>query len=487
MIRTFSETVLVAAQQSAWMRELFVALRTNLGLLLGPAVACFIWMLPLGVTPDQQKTLAIIALMIIYWLTEPIDHGLTALIGCYLFWALKVTKFSVAFSGYTNSTIWFLFSSLLMAEAASRTGLAKRLGYSFMRRVGNSSGQIRSGFIALTFLLAFFVPSGMGRLGLLAPLTVGIVKADGLSERGNFAKGLFVMVTSICGLIDVMVLSGATSMMTRGIVEEQTGIQLLWSQWLFACLPLTLFTLFAAIGIVRWLYPTEAAEPSAGIQYFQKELSTMGPWTGAEKKLLFWFSLAMVLWATDFLHHVNPAVVGLGVGLALSLPKLGVLDIKAAKQINFFIIIFSAGALSTGAVLQDTKILLLLTDRLVAFIQPFLGNAFTYTITIYIAAFLYHFIFANRQTMLVTSLPLLLVFAMNHGLNAIPLALLWTIGGGGGLFVYQSGVYVLGYSYGYFDAKDFIKVGLLLTLVQAILLVVIVPYYWPLIGLSWVR
>jgi di/tricarboxylate transporter len=177
----------------------------------------------------------------------------------------------------------------------------------------------------------------------------------------------------------------------------------------------------------------------------------------------------------------------LGVGLALSLPKLGVLDIKAAKQINFFIIIFSAGALSMGAVLKDSKILALLTDQLVAVMQPFLGNAFTYTITIYIAAFLYHFIFANRQTMLVTSLPLLLVVANTHGLNVITLALLWTIGGGGGLFVYQSGVYVLGYSYGYFEAGDFIKVGLLLTVVQALVLLFLVPFYWPLIGLNWIQ
>src|ERR1044071_7983998 len=59
------------------------------------------------------------------------------------------------------------------------------------------------------------------------------------------------------------------------------------------------------------------------------------------------------------------------------------------------------------------------------------------------------------------------------------------VGGGGGLFVYQSGVYVLGYSYGCFDSKDFLKVGLLLTLVQAVGLALLVPFYWPLIGLNW--
>ena len=69
----------------------------------------------------------------------------------------------------------------------------------------------------------------------------------------------------------------------------------------------------------------------------------------------------------------------------------------------------------------------------------------------------------------------------------IALALLWTFGGGGGLFVYQSGVYVMGYSYGYFETKDPLKLGLILTLVEGILLVLMVRFYWPLIGLNWLR
>lgn len=456
-------------------------------LLAGPLVALWFWSLNLGLAPVQQKALAVALLIVISWIAAPIEHGLTALIGCYLFWAWDVTKFATAFSGFTNSTIWFLFCSLLMSEAASRTGLAKRLGYLFMRRVGSSCAQLQIGFVFLAFLLAVVVPSGMGPLSLLAALALGLINAAGLDPRGNFTRGLFVMMTTICALVSVMVLSGATSMMTRSIVEEQSGIQILWSQWFLACLPLNLLTMIAAIVIVRWLYPAEVEEPRGGREYFERTLAEMGPWSAAEKKTFFWFVLAIGLWATDFWHHINPAVIGIGAGLALSLPTIGVLDSKAAKQINFFVIIFSAGALSMGAVLVEANVLPLLTHRLVRLLEPFIHNSFAYTAALYVAAFTYHFIFANRQTMLVTSLPLLLGFGAAHGLNAVPLALLWTIGGGGGLFVYQSGVYVLGYSYGCFDAKDFLKVGLLLTLVQALALTLLVPYYWPAIELNWLK
>src|SRR5262245_43238137 len=121
-----SETIALAPEPIPWMRDKFIAARGYVGLVLGPLIGSLTWMLPLGLEPVQQKTVAIVLFMVVYWIAEPIDHGLTALIGCYLFWALNVSKFSIAFSGFINSTTWFLFSSLLMAEAAARTGLARR-------------------------------------------------------------------------------------------------------------------------------------------------------------------------------------------------------------------------------------------------------------------------------------------------------------------------------------------------------------------------
>lgn len=482
-----SQNILIVPSNVSWFYGAIGALKANTGLLLGPLVAMLIWLMPVGLEPVQQKALAVSVFMIVYWIAEPIDHGVTALIGIYLFWALEVVKLSVAFNGFVNSTVWFLFSSLLMAEAATRTGLAKRLGLLLMSKLGSSATQMLSGLLALLFVLTFFVPSGMGRIAILTPLTAGIVKASGLSDRSNLARGFFVVLTAFSGLSDVMILSGATSMMTHAILQEHAGIQVLWSQWLFAFLPLNLAMIFASVAITRWLYPGEISELVGGNQYFQKELAQLGPWSSAEKKSLLWFALAVGLWATDFIHRTNPAVIGLGAGLMMCLPKLGVLDRKAVRQNNFLIIVFSAGALSMGNVLLETNTLPLLTDRLIGWMKPLMTNPISYTVTLYMGGFFYHFIFANRQSMLITSLPVLLVFASTQGLDPVSLALLWTIGGGGGLFIYQSGVYVLGYSYGYFEAKDFFKVGAVLTVIEGVLLVALVRFYWPLIGLNWIR
>ena len=38
-------------------------------------------------------------------------------------------------------------------------------------------------------------------------------------------------------------------------------------------------------------------------------------------------------------------------------------------------------------------------------------------------------------------------------------------------------------SYGYFGSRDLFRLGLLLTLVECVLLLLLVSFYWPLIGI----
>jgi hypothetical protein len=82
-------------------------------------------------------------------------------------------------------------------------------------------------------------------------------------------------------------------------------------------------------------------------------------------------------------------------------------------------------------------------------------------------------------------LPVLLNVATTQGYNPLVMCMLWVFAGGGKLFVYQNTVLMMGYAYGMFTGKDLLKVGAVLTLVEGLLILLLVPLYWPLIGLSW--
>jgi di/tricarboxylate transporter len=50
--------------------------------------------------------------------------------------------------------------------------------------------------------------------------------------------------------------------------------------------------------------------------------------------------------------------------------------------------------------------------------------------------------------------------------------------------VYQSAVMIAGYSYGYFKPKDLFRLGLCMSIVDSLQLLLLVPLYWPWVGIG---
>jgi sodium-dependent dicarboxylate transporter 2/3/5 len=177
-------------------------------------------------------------------------------------------------------------------------------------------------------------------------------------------------------------------------------------------------------------------------------------------------------------------MIGLGAGLLAVMPRVGVLDAEDVRKINYLPIFFVAAAVSLSNVLAQTKALEVVTAILFKWIQPFIGTSWISTMVLYWAAFLYHIVIGNEISMLATSIPPLMTYAKQHGIDPLTLGMIWTFGAGPKLFMYESAVLVVGYSYGYFDSKDLLKVGAILSVVTALILLLLVPLYWPLIGIG---
>ena len=454
-----------------------------IGSILAPVLGLTLWFAPLAIEPRAQHALAIVLFMAVLWITEPVDYGVTTLFGLYLFWALKIAKFEVAFSGFADNTPWFLFGAMLLGEAASRSGLARRIGYMVMRLIGTSYSRLLFSMITFVLILNFLVPSGLAQITIVGPIAVGIVTAFGLPAKSNVARGLFVILTYCCGLFNKMMLAGGAAILTRGMVEKLTGKTIFWSEYLIAFLPAIVLSVFGCWLCILWLYPPEKKNLPGGRAYLDEVAAEWGPWSIAEKKSLLWLLLAIALWATDFLHHLSPAVIAIGFGLLVTLPKVGVLSTRDARQVNFLLIIFVGGVLGMGEVLVQTKALDVLTKLMMSWTAPLMRGSGISAAVLYGAAFLYHFLLASEISMLSTLLPVIVKFSTDHGFDPAGMAMICNFASAGKIFVYQSAVLMLGYAYGQFEAKDLLKVGLVLSVFEGILLLFIVPLYWPLIAM----
>ncbi|MBI2817821.1 MAG: anion permease [Acidobacteria bacterium] len=455
--------------------------------LAGRALAVLIplgfWFVPLGLEATVQHALAITTFMILGWITEAFDHAITGFLGCFLYWFLEVVRFPVAFSGFANDTTWFLFGAMLIGMMAMKTGLARRIAFMIMLTVGNSYARILLGLIIVNYVLTYFVPSAISRLVIVAAIGMGLMEILGVGKGSNIGRGMFMILTYVANIFDKMILAGASALTAKGLMEQIAQIQVSWGGWAYAFLPCGIITIFVAWRLALWLYPPEVEQLPGGASYFRQELAKMGRWSIDEKKAALLLVAALGLWLTDTKHEMPAAMVGLGIGLLAVLPGIGVLNVEDLKKVNYLPVFFVAAAISMGQVLVATKSLDVLTNAMFNWMSPLITGTFSAAIVLYWTAFAYHLFLASEISMLGTSTPMIMQFALSHNMSPLILGMLWVFGAGAKIFIYQSGVMVVGYSYGYFGTKDMFKVGLWLTIIEFFILLGLVAVYWPMIGL----
>jgi anion transporter len=447
------------------------------------AVPAAIWFAPMGIEPHAQHAFAIMAFALIGWMTQVLEPALTGLVALYLAWALGVVPFTVAFAGFSNTTPWFLYGALLFGGMAAKTGLARRLAFNVMGRIGGTYSRLLLGLIVSDFLLTILVPSGIARVVLMAAVAIGIMEVFGVGRGSNIGRGMFITLTYTATIFDKMIIAGAASITARGLIERVGKVEVLWSQWALAFLPVDLITIFLAWRVTIWLYPPERELAASGTAFLGDELRKLGPMSAAEIRSAVLMLGAVVLWATDFIHHIPSPMIGLGVGLLAVLPGIGVLTMDDMRKMNYLIVFFVAACISTGDILRETGALKILTDSAFGWLEAFVGNAWISTTVLYWTGFIYHIFLGDEISMLATSIPVLMQFAHTHGVDPLSLGMIWTFGAGGKIFVYQTAVLVVGYSYGYFTPKDMLRMGFILTVIEFFLLLLVVPLWWPIIGI----
>src|SRR6266853_1948382 len=228
------------------------------GILAALGTGAFVfWLLPLGIAPAAHKALAIGLFMITAWMTQVLDHGIAGILGCFLFWMFGVARFEIAFSGFADSTPWFLFGAICCGLMGSKSGLARRLAYLVMRGIGHSYPRLLLGLIVSNFLLTAVVPSGIARVVIMAAIAMGLIEAFGMEKASNIARGMFVILVYQATIFDKMLIAGASSITARGAIERFGHVDVLWSRWFLAYVPCDIIVMIVAWRLALWMYPPE--------------------------------------------------------------------------------------------------------------------------------------------------------------------------------------------------------------------------------------
>ncbi len=476
---------------------LFAALAALLGIVLMPT--------PSGLPLAGQVMLGILAFAVIVWMTEALDYAVSAVvIGALMIFLLAYVpdaakplgadmgtgaSLGLALSGFSNSAVALVAAACFIAAAMTATGLDRRIALVVLSKVDARSNHIVIGAMAVGFLLSFIVPSTTARVACLVPIMMGFILAFKVDKRSRFAGLLVITAAQTASVWNVGIKTAAAqNMVAIGFIEKQFGTSISWAEWFIAGAPFSALLSVAVYFIMTRMMGPEMAEIEGGQATIRQQLDAIGAMTLREWKLLVIVLVLLTFWATEkTLHNFDTSSTTIAAIALMLLPRFGVMDWKESQR-GFpwgTVVLFAIG-ISVGTALLRTQAAGWLANIIVQNLG--LQNASAFVILMLLSLFLIviHLGFASATALASTMIPIIISVLMavqTPGINVVGMTmLLQFVVSFGFILPVNAPQNMIAYGTDTFDAKDFIRTGLVITLAATVLLVIFALTYWPWMG-----
>jgi sodium-dependent dicarboxylate transporter 2/3/5 len=481
-------------------------LASNWGLLAAVAALVVVLLLP---TPAElpiagHRMLAILAFAVILWMTEAVDYAVSAiLIAALMAFLLGLAPnvanpkvllgtsgaLTLAFGGFANTALVLVAAALFLAAAMTVTGLDKRIALSILSRVGTQTNHVVIGTILVGFVIAFMVPSTTARVACLVPITLGIIAAYGVNKRGAFASMLMITTVQTASIWNVGIKTAAAqNMVAVGFIEKTFGHTITWLDWLIAAAPFGVLMSIALYFVMTLMMPPEVKEVPGGREGVRKSLAALGPMKASEMKLLAISLILIGFWATEgILHKFDTSTTTITAVALMFLPGFGILTWKDAQaRIPWGTVILFGIGISLGTALLQTNAATWLANIVVA--EFGLKNATALFILAVMSLFLIviHLGFASATALASAMIPIVIAVlkgVATPGINMIGMTmLLQFVVSFGFILVVNAPQNMVAYGTETFSARDFVRTGLVLTVIAMVLVMALGATYWHWLG-----
>ena len=289
----------------------FDTMRRSIGAIFGPIVAIFLWFLPIdALSVPAHHLLAIMSLVAIWWITEPVPIPVTSLLGPTLCVILGVTDAGNAFANFANPMIFLFMGGFILAKGMMVNGLDKRIAYGIlsMKWVGDSPRRIFlaiglacmicSGWISNTATAAMMFPIALGLLDAIREMMAANGKVINLSKY-KYSTGLMLMTAYACSIGGVLTPIGTPpNIMMIGFLDKlaPNAPSISFFEWMiWGVVAMILY--FIVTYFVLWrMFPSDVNHIKGANEFIRSHVDGLGKWTRAQINTLIAFGIAVVLW-----------------------------------------------------------------------------------------------------------------------------------------------------------------------------------------------
>jgi anion transporter len=395
----------------------------------------------------------------------------------------------IAFSGFANTALALVASALFLAAAMTATGLDKRIALVILSRVGTDVRHVVAGSILVGIVIAFLVPSTTARVSCLVPITLGIIAAFGVNKKGAFAGMLMITTTQTASIWNVGIKTAAAqNMVAIGFIEKAFNATITWLDWLIAAAPFAILMSLALYVVMTRMMPPEVATVPGGREAIRKALADLGPMKTSEKKLLAISLTLLGFWATEgVLHSFDTSTTTIAAVALMFMPGIGIMTWNEAQpKIPWGTVVLFGIGISLGTALLQTKGAVWLADLAVAEFGLKQAGALSILMVMSLFLILIHLGFASATALASAMIPIVIAVLQGvatPGINKIGMTmLLQFVVSFGFILVVNAPQNMVAYGTETFEARDFVRTGLVLTIVAFVLVMLLGATYWRWLG-----
>ena len=416
-------------------------------------------------------------LMVVLWISEWIPVYLTALLPLLLAVPLGLLSPKDLALCYGDANIFLFFGGFVMALALEKWGVHEQIARRIIAVVGDKKSNILLGFILSTGLISMWISNTATALMML-PMAVAVVEAMPPAHRqSKFSVFLMLSIAYASNIGGVGTLIGSPpNTQMASILSENFNIEVSFFDWMKIGMPLAIILLLLMFLIFNFLLGAERKDVH-DLRFHTQ------PWTKAQKRVLWVFSIVAGLWIFreaigTYLglnyRDENAAILG---ALAMFLMPSGeateqkVLRWSDTEKLPWGILLLFGGGLALAAVLEKNGVLQFLASTF----ESFHGTGLLLAITILTTLAIFISEVLSNLAMVTLFIPVVGIFAQQTGLPLVPMAMALTLGASLA-FMMPVGTppNAIVFGSGFLRIKDMMRYGFILNLVSLALIILFV-------------
>lgn len=312
-----------------------------------------------GADPGLARGAGLVMFAIGFWALAVLPEALTGMIFMIAGVMGGIVTPAVAFSGFTTTAFWLIFSGLILGAAVTRTGLASWAAARILPpdiEAGDGGivgfGRIVALVVMLSAALALVLPSTMGRIVLLIPIIAALAPKLGYPQGSQGHAGLVLAGGIGTYVVPTTFLpANLPNIVLAGSLESLHGVVLTYGAYFLLHFPV--IGLIKALGLIILITALFRARPSAsGDGPDEQAPATLSP---AGRRLAFVLLVTLGFWASDVVHGIAAAWVGMTAAILCLLPMLRILPFPVfAEKVQLPTLLYIGAVLSLASIMTTT-------------------------------------------------------------------------------------------------------------------------------------